>query len=303
MKPFVITSILAPTNLSEPSLPALRYVRLLADRFSAKVTVMNTDPITNVANFVGPTDRLGYLLTTPEYEDRLRGEIAQCAGPVMAGRAFDVDVTVGQAVPAILTSAKKHNADLIVMGTHQRRGWRRALLGSVSEGVLHGSGCPVLTVPDRDTATPHAITNIMCPVNFTEVARESLHAAARLAEAFHARLTIVHVLEKDEVTDIEAHEREVRAWISPELQDRCSYRELVVHGGPAERLLDCAEDLAADFLVIGAQHTLFRDATVLGTTTERLIRFASCPVLVIPRLAVPAESGANAKNELVGAMM
>ncbi|HET8797396.1 MAG TPA: universal stress protein, partial [Thermoanaerobaculia bacterium] len=131
-------------------------------------------------------------------------------------------------------------------------------------------------------------TNILCPVNFSDVARESLRYAANLAETFHARLTIVHVLESDEVTNLTADEERVRQWVAPELRARCSYREVVVRGGPAERVLDCAEDLEADLLVVGAQHKLFRDATVIGTTTERLIRFASCPVLIVPR---PARRG------------
>jgi len=188
-----------------------------------------------------------------------------------------------------------------VMGTHLRHGWRRALLGSVSDGVLHGSECPVLTVATRDGyvgATPYAITNIMCPVNFTDVARESLHVAARLAEAFGAHLTIVHVLEADEVADVKAHEEKVRLWVAPELQNVCSYRELIVRGGAAERVLDCADDVGSDFLVIGAQQKLFRDTTVIGTTTERLIRFASSPVLVVPRQIVRREAAAEAREEL-----
>jgi nucleotide-binding universal stress UspA family protein len=48
-------------------------------------------------------------------------------------------------------------------------------------------------------------------------------------------------------------------------------------------VLDCADDLGADLIVIGAQHERFRDETVIGTTTERLIRFARVPVLTVPR--------------------
>lgn len=294
MKPFVITSVLAPTDLSESSIPALRYARLFADRFSAKLTVMYTDPI------VYPVELA--ITTTPEQQTSLLAEVEKHAADIMAGRPYDIDVTVGFPIPAILAAAKERNADFIVMGTHLRHGWRRALLGSVSDGVLHGSKCPVLTVATRDGyvgSTPHAITNIMCPVNFTDVARESLHVAARLAEAFGAHLTIVHVLEADEVTNVKADEERVRRWVAPELQEVCSYRELVVRGGPAERVLDCAEDVGSDFLVIGAQQKLFRDDTVIGTTTERLIRFASCPVLVVPRQALPRQSKPEAQEELV----
>ncbi|HEX7829781.1 MAG TPA: universal stress protein [Thermoanaerobaculia bacterium] len=302
MKPFVVTSILAPTDLSDSSIPALRYARLLADRFSAKLTVMYTDPIVYPVELAGPDG--AYISTTPQHRENLRHELEQQAAPVMDGRPYDVDVTIGLPVPSIVAASKERNADLIVMGTHLRHGWRRALLGSVSEGVLHGSDCPVLTVAARDGQagkTPYAITNIVCPVNFTDVARESLHVAARLAGTFGARLTIVHVLEADEVTNSKASEETIRQWVAPELQDICSFRELVVHGGAAERVLDCADEAGADLLVIGAQHKLFRDATVIGTTTERLIRFASCPVLVVPRAA--AHRGTNVEvREEVGAM-
>lgn len=301
MKPFVITSVLAPTDLSDSSIPALRYARLFADRFSAKLTVMYTEPIVYPVDLAGPADDL-YINTTPEHQARLRTEVERHADAMMSGRPYDIDVTIGLPVPSILAAAKERNADLIIMGTHLRHGWRRALLGSVSEGVLHGSECPVLTVATRDGyvgATPYAITNIMCPINFTDVARESLHVAARLAEAFGARLTIVHVLEADEVTNAKADEEKVRQWVAPELQEVCSFRELVVRGGAAERVLDCADDVGSDFLVIGAQHKLFRDSTVIGTTTERLIRFASCPVLVVPRETVGREVKAEAHEELV----
>ncbi|HEX6098720.1 MAG TPA: universal stress protein [Thermoanaerobaculia bacterium] len=298
MKPFVITSILAPTDLSDSSIPALRYARLFADRFAARLTVMYTDPIVYPVEYAGPVSALT-INTTPEHQERLRREVEQHAGPVMAGRPYDIAVTIGQPVPSILLAAKERNADVIIMGTHLRHGWRRALLGSVSEGVLHGSDCPVLTVAARDAVTPpHAITHVLCPVNFTDVARESVHVAARLAESFGAKLTVVHVIEADEVVNVREEEERVRSWMVPALQEVCSFRELVVRGGPAERVLDCAEDVGADFLVVGAQHKLFRDATVIGTTSERVIRFASCPVMVVPRAA-----GAKTEQhrELVGA--
>ena len=289
MKPFVVTSILAPTDVSASSVPAVRYARLLADRFSARLTVMYTDPIIYAGDFVGPLNGYGYVMTTPEHQAQLRKQLEEHAAPLMNGRPYDLDVMAGQPIAAILQAARERHSDLIVMGTHLRRGWRRAILGSVSEGVLHGATVPVLTVATQDEGTgapPYAITNVMCPVNFSEVARESLHVAARFAEAFGAHLTIVHVVESGEVTDVKADEERIRSWVSPELQGVSSYRELVVRGGPAERVLDCADDLGADLLVIGAQHKFFRDATVIGTTTERLIRFASCPVLVVPRDAV-----------------
>ena len=70
-----------------------------------------------------------------------------------------------------------------------------------------------------------------------------------------------------------------------------------MRGGPAERVLDCADDLDCDLLVVGAQHKLWRDDTVIGTTTERLIRFASTPVLVVPRAAAHHPMHAEQRRE------
>jgi nucleotide-binding universal stress UspA family protein len=279
MKPFAITNILAPTDLSDSSLPALRYARLFADCFGAKLTVMYTDPVVYPTDFA-PVDDL----------DRLRNQVEGHAGPAMEGRLYDVDVTAGDPIPSILGAADERGANLIVVGTHLRHGWRRALLGSVSNGVLHGSRCPVLTVASHERMADSkgsAIRNVLCPVNFTQTAAESLNVAAAIACAFGALLTIVHVVETEDDVTFAHHEERVRRWIAPEIQDICSYRELVVRGGPAERVLDCADDLGADLLVVGAQHKVFRDATVIGATTERLIRFASCPVLVVPREVAP----------------
>jgi nucleotide-binding universal stress UspA family protein len=296
-----MTSILAPTDLSDSSIPALRYARLFADRFAARLTILYSEPILYPVSMGGAGEGL-YLDPTPQHRAQLRAEVVRQAGPLMNERAYDVEVTIGHPVPTILTAARNQAADLVVMGTHLRHGWRRALIGSVSEGVLHGCECPVLTVATQDgfpAAKPHDVTHVLCPVNFTDLALDSLRVAARLAEAFGAALTVVHVLERDHGTNLAEAEARVRSWIGPELQDGCSYRELVLRGGPSERVLDCAEDIGVDLLVIGAQHRLFRDATVIGTTTERVIRFASCPVLVVPRVAATRETAAGL-TEAVG---
>ncbi len=288
MKPFVITSILVPTDLTEASIPALRYARLFADRFLARLTVMHVEPILYPLDSLTPMETVS-MPPRPQDEVRMLSQVTAHVRPAMGDRPFDIALAVGQPIPAILSAAREHNADFIVMGAHLRYGWRRALLGSVSEGVLYSSTCPVLMVASHDGASaviPSPVANILCPVNFTDVAHESLHVAARLAEAFHARLTIVHVVEGGQAIHAGVNEEKIRNWIPLELRDICTYRELVVRGGSAERVLDCADDLAADLVVIGAQHRHFRNTTILGTTTERLVRFSSTPILVVPRVAV-----------------
>ena len=289
--PWAVTRILAATDLSHASLPALRYARLFADAFAANLSVVYRDPLIYPMETVGPSQAM-FVMPPPEHEARLRKEVVQHAGQVMTGRQYDIDLAVGQPVPAILEAAEQRDVDLIVTGAHLHERWRRFLFGSVSDGVQHASRCPVLTVSGDGPPLLDAdvrISQILCPVNFTEIARESLAAAGQLARTFRARLFVVNVIESGEVKGTADDEERIREWIGPELQATCTYRELVLRGAPVDRVLDCAEDIGANLLVIGAQHKRFRDATVIGTTTERLIRFASCPVLVVPRLPVTKE--------------
>jgi nucleotide-binding universal stress UspA family protein len=283
-------SIMVATDLSDSSIPALRYARTFAQRYSARLTVMYSDPLIYPVDMVAYSPAL-YLTPTPEEQARLRAAVDEHASAALAGWPFEIEVTVGQPVPAILEAAKERQADLVVVGTHLRRGWRRALMGSVSDGVIHGAECPVLTVARADQAS--AIRTIVCPVNFTDTARQSLLIASDVADAFGARLLIVHVVEATDIANSADDERRLRGWIDPHIQDMTSFKQIGVRGGASERVLDCAEESRADLLVIGAQHKTFRDTTVIGTTSERLIRFAPCPVLVVPRAA----AGWSSKQE------
>lgn len=291
MKLFDVKNMLVPTDLGETSVRAMNYASAFAERLGAKVTFLYVDPIAYPVDYFGETASL-LVSTTREHQAKLRAEVEKFVEPTFGGRPYRIEISSGLPVPMIVRAADEYDADMLVIGTHGRRGWRRALLGSVAEGVLHGSRCPVLSVSSAETPNgrPVEIRRIVCPINFTDVALDSLRTASRVAELFRAELLVVHVVEQGERTDPTEDEAKVRLWIEPELQAASSYRQIVTRGGAAERVLDCVEDLRGDLLVVGAQHKTFRDTTVVGTTTERLIRFAPCPVLVVPRLVVPQEA-------------
>ena len=282
MRHFAINRILVPTDLSQPALIALRYARLFAERFGAQLALVYVDPVIVPLNGVG-LEMSGYAADGPEHFAKIEKEIRGYADEALRGLAYEVAAVGGQPVPMIVRESHNRAADLIVMATHGLRGWRRAILGSVTEGVLHRGECPVLSVsrPDDRPRPPARVTKILCPVNFTDAARDALDYAAALAEAFACELDVVHIGEAEEPAH--AAEEDVRNWIGPAIRNRCVVREIVLRGGAAERVLDCAEDTGADLLVIGAQHKFFREATTIGTTTERLVRFARMPVLSVPR--------------------
>jgi len=268
--------ILVPTDLSEPSRIELDYAVVFADTFGADLTLFYADPMHFEFDLL--TGAPVYVAgVNAEDRARLEKDVRAWADASVQHRPYRVIVGAGDPVAAIVRESKEQSADLIVMATHGLSGWRRTAIGSVTEGVVHEAKCPVLSVArskrTRVDLTP-GVTRIVCPTNFSPVANEALRAARHLADMFSCELVVVHVVE------------------SPSAEPPTDYREIVLRGGPAERVLDYIDDIGADLLVIGAQRQLFKDATVIGTTTERLIRFSRVPVLTVVREASAAERAA-----------
>jgi len=294
MRDLEIRQILVPTDLSEKSIVSLQYARFFAEHFSSTLTLLYVDPIVFPVN-EGGADMPLYIASTPEHIAELEKEVRAYADAALLGLPYEVAAVVGQPVPMIVREEEERAADLVIMATHGLRGWRRLILGSVTEGVLRGGDCPVLSVfrSEGRLRTLDPVKKILCPINFTDVARTSLEYASHLAAAFDCELSVLHVVEDEDRMHAIAAGMDVRAWIDPAVQNRCTYREVIRRGGGAERVLDYAEDLGADLIVIGAQHRLFRDETVIGTTTERLVRFARVPVLSVPRRVAAETSRAE----------
>jgi len=294
--------ILVPTDMSDFAAGAIRWAALLRERLGSRITLLYADET------YFPVDvleiPLGYYLDqAPETKAKLQQKLSEHAAAALPGVAVDTMVVQDSPARAIAHTAHEMNASLVVMGTHGRRGWRRALLGSVASTVLHEIDRPVLTVTPnilRGGAAP-AIRSIVCPVNFTYIARESLLHAGQLAKAFDAKLHVVYVAEGVTPPQLPEVQAAFELWVDPAVRDAADYRLTVVgDGDAAESVLTIASDVDADLIVIGAQHRFFSDATVIGTTTERITSFARCPVLTVVRKAQAEIDVEVEDEELVG---
>lgn len=286
MKSLAFDRILVPTDMSDFGNLALRYAVQFRERLGSHLTLLFAD------EFYFPIEVLElpigyYLENAPDTRRKLQEKLRDYA-TTNCGEGTEALIVQDAPARAIINSAKQVRADLIIMGTHGRHGWRRALLGSVTESVLRETDRPVLTVTpalmEKD-ANP-AIRTVLCPVNFTHVAREALQYASALAASFDADLAVMYVAEGIDQPMLPQLESAFSTWIDPHVRDRCRYNQIVVHNGdPAEHVLNMSQKLGADLIVIGAQHRWFSDATVIGSTTERITRFAKCPVLTVVRKA------------------
>jgi nucleotide-binding universal stress UspA family protein len=287
MELFQPRCILCPTDFSEPATLALYYGKHLADCFDARLVVLYADPFTPPPYFTS-----GQMEDLAKTIERFKGAALEYLNRYIRehlGGSGKVDrmVAESQAVPAILLAAGEKKADMIVMGTHGRSGINRLMLGSVTEKILHETDRPVLTVrgkTGRAELPKVSIQQVLCPVNYTEVALKALEHAVEMSECFEAELLVLHVIESQstDIKDEDEHHR-LCAWIPEGVRARCSLKEIVRRGDAAEQIIEVASSTHCDMIVAGAQHKRFHDTTVLGTTTIRITRHAPCPVLTVIR--------------------
>ncbi len=272
------TSILCPIDFSEHSAAALRMAANLAASTHAGLTLMHASILPAPPYFT--ESQIAEL--SQQFQDDLKEAdraLEEFAARVCPGCHAERVVVDMMPVDAILKTAHDRGTDLLVLGTHGRSGFNRFLLGSVAERLLRESTIPMVTVRETSGAAAGArsIQKILCPVDDSPAAKYALQAAARLATSLNAELTALHV--------VEAHAADRRpdlcSWLSEGDRQACRVQEIVDWGESADRILNTASQSSYDLVVIGAQHHLFADTTVLGTTTVRVVRHSPIPVLTI----------------------
>lgn len=139
--------ILVAVDFGESSKEALAVAIDLSKQYGAALTVMHTWEIPMYG--YGPMDLPESDLLTPIH-GAARKQLDELLAAIRSERP-DVKAILSRGVPwrEIRDAIEQHKPDLVVMGTHGRRGVGRALLGSVAEKIVRTSPVPVLTVPSK----------------------------------------------------------------------------------------------------------------------------------------------------------
>ena len=143
--------ILVPTDFGDATQPALDLALALGRVFDAQITLVHAFDITP---FVAPSPFAVSLDIEPVFAS-LERELKALRERVQKQWAnVDAVLLRGTVHESILEVAKTRHCDLIVIGTHGRRGLAHALLGSVAEKIVRLATIPVLTVRPVPSATP-----------------------------------------------------------------------------------------------------------------------------------------------------
>ncbi|MFO7653864.1 MAG: universal stress protein [Candidatus Krumholzibacteriia bacterium] len=200
------------------------------------------------------------------------------------------------AADGILDHARRLQPDLIVMGTHGRRGASHLLLGSAAEEVVRYADCPVLTV--REGVGARMLSEgrrFLVPVDFSRHSARALEMARVFAAQAQARIDLLHVIEQIVHPAFYTTGKSSLLQLDPRLADRCreNLEKLaeeadgpdvpidyhVVEGRAVRDIVTFAEQHHSDAVVIATHGLTGLPHFLLGSVAEKVVRRAPCPVL------------------------
>jgi nucleotide-binding universal stress UspA family protein len=199
------------------------------------------------------------------------------------------------AVRSIVAAARKHAADLVVMGTHGYRGLQHAFLGSVAERALRTLDPPVLAVKESPEAAATPIKKILLAVDFSPHSERAAEAAAALAARLNASVDVVHAFELPHefnpyLSELGVElEQKIEADRSRELerirkQLAAAKVRVAAHlrRGRADAVIaEAAREMGTQLIVMGTRGNTGLSHVLLGSVAERTLRAAECSVLCV----------------------
>jgi nucleotide-binding universal stress UspA family protein len=271
-----VRRIFHPTDFSTDSRTALLHALKLALVAKADLTIMHVDPEVTRSDFedfprIRPILEQWGLL--PAGSSKV--QVAQLGLSIRKTRAASSNPT-----QAILDYLSRQSADLLVMATHQYEGLARWQHQLVAEPIARESHTPTLFVPSHvegfvDQATGRAnVRRVLLPVSSKPSPQRAVDWTVSLSEALGCgNFTGVSVHVGDEATfhAIRYPSKNGRLW-----------HTMTCQGQVVDVILGMGADFDVDLIVMCTEgHHSFLDM-LRGSTMERVLRSARCPLLAIP---------------------
>jgi nucleotide-binding universal stress UspA family protein len=291
-----IKLILCPIDFSEFSVSAYQHALSVAEHYRAKLVAQHIVELWRhpAADFVASAGLY------EEYSQALRESGKEQLQEFVKKHTNDeiqpeLVVQTGVAADSILSFAQLQKADVIVMGTHGRRGFDRLMLGSVTDRVMRTAPCPVLVASKppqgsvavgKERGHVHHLSRILFCADFSENSEGALKYAISATAEYDAELTLLHVLEgvpsqaETEEAMAAAAER-LDKLIPLEGRKTLKIKTAVRIGKPYAQIIQLALETQIDLVTMGVRGRGALDVAVFGSTTYRVMQLGSCPVLAV----------------------
>ena len=219
-------------------------------------------------------------------------------------------VVKGRAYHAVCQLARRLETDLIVTTTHGHTGLRHVFLGSTAERIVQHAPCGVLVVREHERefvletgGAPRSkrtirLKKILVPLDFSDCSMVGLESAVRFAQVWGAQLVAFNCVPlqtfamygeyggRDSTALTQSAQKAAREQMD-EIVSSLRSQEIVVQGvvalgAPAQNICDYARAHDVDLIITSTHGSSGLVHLLLGSTAEHVVRYAHCPVLVMP---------------------
>jgi nucleotide-binding universal stress UspA family protein len=299
---FQLKNILVPIDFSQESLKAVRYAIAFAKRFNSDLLLIHVvEPLSPMAGFEAVPIAIDEGQRLKDFERRLtQFAAANLPRDIVA----QIAVRHGSAFEEVVSVAKSSPIDLIVASTHGHTGFKRVLFGSTAERLVQHAPCPMLVVRGQEhefvasSGKPSdqiRIERLLVPIDFSDCSRKALEYAVAFAAQFKAQILCLHALEipygtgeAGIVLETEAFRKKMHEEASRQmaafLQEQAlpgSQERIIKVGTPYREIIQTADEKQSNLIILGTHGRSGVRHFLLGSTTERVVRHAHCPVLVV----------------------
>lgn len=216
------------------------------------------------------------------------------------GLPIENEIIISQGTPADIISrlASEQQADMVITATHGKAGFKRIILGSVTEKLIKTLHCPLLVLPlqEHDLMPPATVEiklkKILVGCDFSPDSKLAFDYGLSLAQEFQAELHLSHVIkpslyknEREGINQLRDRlEKKLEGLVPEACRDWCTAKIALLDGEPYMALMDYAKEQEMDMIVLGIRgHTLW-EKLLVGSTTDRLIRHSPFPVLAVRQI-------------------
>jgi len=233
-----------------------------------------------------------------QLEKRLKiGEKACIQSKQMVSSEFGVDVQSllceGDPPEVILDIAEGNKADLIVLGTYGRRGLNRLLMGSVTSRIILDAPMDVLVVKKPCTKCTGEYKSVLVPFDGSDFSKRALHRACQVARENSGEVNVLYVIPRyEEMVGFFKTESISKSLLQEAAKITDAAKELallqgtviktaVAEGYSSDRIIEAAAQAGNDLIIMGSHGYRGVNKAIMGSTTERVILDAPCPVLIV----------------------
>lgn len=296
------TKILLATDGSEEATHAAQMAMMLSEKLDSELHVAYVEPLPD------PYGVPEYAVYSPTYWDEVREIADRDARKKLAeeveklekiGRIADSHARFGRPDAETANLAGELDAGLVIVGSRGLGPVRRALLGSVSDSIVHHAHCPVLVVRDGEREKDYLPGRILLAVDGSEEADAATRAAVEISNATGSELHLVFALRTDPQPPY-PHLLMGERWDSIIERTKQKAREFVdrraekiqAEGGevrdahlsfgkPDAEIVKLGEELRAGLIVVGSRGLGGIDRALMGSVSDSVVRHAHSPVLVV----------------------